>query len=104
MAETLTQAQAVALAGTDWWKSMAPRDVVLFQLWEPRLCMNFGDFQMAVEHALGRPVWTHEFAEPERLQAEFLGDEPRPTFEQIVAKLPDHARALIVTTGTTDHG
>ena len=42
-----------------------------FQLYEERLCMPFPLFHKAVEEALGRPVYTHEFAGVENLRQEF---------------------------------
>jgi hypothetical protein len=50
--------------------------------------MPFDVFHKAVEEALGRPVWTHEFAYSDDLKKEFLGDKPAPTFEEVVALVP----------------
>ena len=46
-------------------------EIVAFQLYEERLCMPFPLFHKAVEEALGRPVYTHEFAGVENLRQEF---------------------------------
>jgi hypothetical protein len=62
-----TREEAVALAHTGWWKFKPARDVALWQLNEPLLCMDFADFQQAVSEAIGRPVFTHEFANPDPL-------------------------------------
>lgn len=92
----LTKDQAVALAATGWWKDQ-PVDVVAgFQLFEPRLCMDFGDFHAAVETALGRPVYSQEFGlDIEGLQREFLGERPMPTFEEVLALLPQDKLILL---------
>jgi hypothetical protein len=75
-----TKDDAIALARTGWWHDVDPVAVASFQLNEDFLCMDFGDFQGAVEEALGRGVWTHEFAMPEHLirelNARMAGAEP----------------------------
>ena len=50
-----------------WWDSDDPVVVFLGQIQEPILLIDFSAFQKAAEEALGRPVWTHEFAEPKEL-------------------------------------
>ena len=56
----LTKEEVDQLAD-DWYKGKSTREIVEFQLYEPRLCMPFFDFQQAVEAELGRPVQTIEF-------------------------------------------
>lgn len=92
----MTKEQAIELAETGWWKDATPEAIVNFQLFEPLLCMDFGDFHQAVERVLGRPVFTHEFAFFEGLQKEFLKDKPAPSFEEILALLPETTRMLFV--------
>ncbi len=91
----ITREQAIALATSRWWAGKSARDIVQFQLFESKLCMDFSDFHAAVEEALGRPVFTHEFAWPESLRAEFLGDKRAPTFEEIVELIPAEKRLII---------
>lgn len=67
----LTQEEAIALGDSGWWKGKAAQEIAGFQLHQPRLCMPFDQFHKAVEEALGRPVWTHEFGVEGRLQAEY---------------------------------
>lgn len=57
--------------------------------------MDFGTFHKAMEEALGRPVWTHEFAFSDQLKKEFLGDKPAPTFEEIVNLIPAEKRIIL---------
>ena len=45
----------------EWWNSDDPMEVAMGQLNEPTLIMDFGKFHEAIEKALGRPVYTHEF-------------------------------------------
>lgn len=92
----MTKEQAIALAGTKWWTRCSPEEATLFQLYEERLCMPFGEFQAGMEKLLGRGVWTHEFAAPERLRAEAEGRAKRPTFDEIVALIPEEKRLLVV--------
>lgn len=91
----MTQEDAIALGKTGWWKTLSPDLIVSFQLFEPLLCMPFGDFHGVVEKVLDRPVWTHEFADIKRLQAEFLGERPKPTMEEIVNQIPEAKRIII---------
>jgi hypothetical protein len=84
----MTREEAIAKAETGWWKNATPREIVAFQLYEDLLCMPFGDFHGAVESALGRSVWTHEFAGREHLQREFESGQretlnPLETLERV---------------------
>jgi hypothetical protein len=48
------------------------------------------------ERVLGRGVYTHEFAHPYALIAELLGEAKRPSFDEILAKLPASAKTILV--------
>jgi len=61
---------AVRLADTKFWEGQSDLDVASFQLFVAELCMPFSVFHGAVERALGRPVFKHEFAAPEVLRIE----------------------------------
>lgn len=91
-----TRAQALALASTNWWEHATDREIAEFQLNEPLLCMPFDRFHEAVEKALGRPVFTHEFAFGGLLE-ELNGERPPRTFEDVLALLPAE-KLLIVRT------
>jgi len=92
----MTSEQAVALAQTAWWEGMPAQEIVMFQLFERKLCMPFGLFHKAVEEALGRPVWTPEFGlNYEGLKAEFLKERPAPSFEEILNLIPAEKRIVI---------
>lgn len=93
----MTKEEAIRMSKSGWWVGLAPDAVVAFQLFEERLCMDFGDFQMAVEKALGRPVFTHELAYPEHLRDEFLGHRPKATFEEVMNLIPEEKRIVILT-------
>ncbi len=63
--------RAMEIAKTRWWKDMSYMDVADVQLNQRLLCMEFVDFQHAVERALGRNVMTHEFSDRSLLLGEF---------------------------------
>lgn len=86
----------VALAESGWWRDLPADAITAFQLYERRLCMDFGDFHKAVQQSLDRPVSTHEFAKPENLQAEFEGKRPKPTIQEILDLIPAEKRILFV--------
>jgi hypothetical protein len=94
----MTQQEALRLAQTRFWEEMDFRQRAMFQLFEPRLCMPFEVFHEAVEHALGRPVWTHEFGlNWEGLQRELLGDRPAPSLDEILDLLPPDRRFIVIS-------
>ena len=95
----MTKEEAIAKAESGWWKTATPREIVAFQLYEDRLCMPFADYQQAVETVLGRGVWTHEFAAPQYLRAEFESGQretlnPLETLERVAPG----KTAVVVTT------
>ena len=92
----MTEEQAKALFATRFWEEMPPAERSLWQLHERRLCMPFELFHEGVEKILGRSVWTHEFADPERLLAEYYGARPRPTMQEIIGLLPADKRVILV--------
>ena len=67
---------------------MTPEQIVQMQLWQSKLAMPFRVFHEAAETVLNRPVYTHEFAQPERLQKEYLGEMQPPSLSEIMAMLP----------------
>lgn len=91
----MTKKQAIAFGKSEWWDGLSDHDIVMFQLFEEKLCMDFGRFHQAVEAVLGRPVWTHEFAGWADLQKEFLGDKPAPTWQEVVNLIPEDKRVVI---------
>jgi hypothetical protein len=62
--------------------------------------MPFAEFQKSMQEALGRPVWTHEFADCGRLRAEFMGERPTPSFADILALIPADKLVGVVVTGS----
>lgn len=81
----MTRDEAIGLAETKWWEGMLLKEAAILQLHEEKLCMPFDKFHEGIEIALGRPVWTHEFAKPALLKEELEGvtSAPRSPFESL---------------------
>ena len=62
-------AEAFALSGK--WKGWALDRLGAFQLFQDHLCMPWDVAYEAMKAALGRPIWTHEFADIESLREEW---------------------------------
>jgi hypothetical protein len=91
----VSEQEAIALYDSQWWKTKTPREIAEFQLDEDRLCIPFDKFQEAMEKALGRPVWTHEFAFRDRLRAELAGTRVAPTMQDIIELVPAEKRIVV---------
>lgn len=92
----MTREEAIKLADSEFWKDMTKAEIAEFQLFEDRLCMPFDVFHAAVEAILGRPVFTHEFANADYLRSELLGGRDAPDLEEILNLIPPEK--LIVMT------
>jgi len=68
----VTKEQAIKLAKNYDWSKLDDIPKFLFQISQDKLCMEFRYFHKATEKALGRSVWTHEFAKPKILLEEFF--------------------------------
>lgn len=87
---------AIALAATKWWEGKSATEIATFCMEVKELCCPFGVFHEALEKALGRSVWTHEFGlNYDGLLAELRGDKTAPTFQEIVELIPAEKRILI---------
>ncbi len=92
----MTKEQAIALFESKFWEPMSYVERATFQLFERKLCMPFGVFHEAVEKALGRPVYTHEFGlNLDGLKKELMGENPAPTIEQIINIIPVDKQLII---------
>lgn len=92
----MTREEAIALYESRFWEPMSYYDRAMFQLWEDKLCMPIGVFHEAIEKALGRSVWTHEFGlNREGLKQELLGLRPAPSQSDIFKLIPEDKRILI---------
>ena len=96
MEQQITKGQAIEMYDSSWWDGLPDRDVVKVQLFSQYLCMPFNEFHRRLSLVLGRDVYTHEFAYPDNLRHEFLGNTAAPTFEQILGLIQKDKRVLIV--------
>lgn len=95
----LTEEQAIGMANDEAvWQNMSDSDKAHYQIFTDRLFMPFGEFQMAVERIIGRPVWTHEFASNgvTQLKLEVLGAAPPRTMDEILELIPAEKRIVVV--------
>lgn len=86
--KTHTKEEAEKLFKSKFWEKMSKKEIAMFQLHEPLLCMPFDIFHEALESVLNRPVYTHEFAYPETLIQEMEGNVPQATLKDIINKFP----------------
>lgn len=94
--QSIGREKAIALAKSGWWHGKPDREVAKFQLFTDELAMDFGDFQMALERALGRPVWTHELAMNfDGIAMELLGEKDAPSMQEIINLIPEDKRILV---------
>lgn len=101
----LTREQAICMAPSNWWADMAARDITMFQMHESRLCMPFHVFHEAVEQALNRPVYAHEFGlNRDGLLRELLGEQPTPTLDKIIRLIPASKRLVAQHVDAHDAG
>ena len=92
----ITKEEAIKLFESKWWENKTKEEIAQFQLSEPRLCCPFEVFHEAVEAYLGRPVWTHEFANPQSLLDEKAGKIAPASLEDIIGKLEKYKKPLIL--------
>lgn len=95
-ATTLTEREAYSIAETRFWESgeWTHTELALMQLNQRRLVMDFSAFHQSVEKMLDRPVWTHEFINPDAMLNEYE-TKIKPTIQEIMDPLdPD---VVIVT-------
>lgn len=63
--------------------------------------IEFAKFHQRAEELVGRPVWTHEFADFAYLRHEILTGE-RPSMEGVFAKLPADKPVIMVAPSRTE--
>lgn len=67
----LTKKEAIMICENKLYEGMSDLALVDFQIHQDRLCMPFDLFHEKVEKVLGHPVWTHQFADQDKLIKEF---------------------------------
>ncbi len=94
--EQLTTKQAIEFAKSKVCENWTNEQIVRFQLFQEKLCMDFSRFYEAVENVLERPVFTHEFGmNYEGIVLEYLGGKEAPTFEEIIEMIPEDKRIVV---------
>lgn len=91
---------AITLHDSKWWEGKTHREIAEFQMATQELCVPFSVFHEAMEKTLGRPVFTHEFGlNFDGLLGELMGEKEPPSFEQIMAMIPQDKLILVATGG-----
>ncbi len=91
----ITREEALAIHKCEAWKDWSDEQIVGFQLFQDMLAIPFGVFHGAIQRVLGRPVFTHEFADVPSLRAEYMKERAPKTFEEIVAMIPAEKLVII---------
>ncbi len=91
----LTEDEAIDFAKSEFWRTLTDEQIAHFQMEQDKLCMPFSRFHEAMEKCLGRPVWTHEFADRDGLLDELNGKVAAPSFEEVLAKLPAEKTIIV---------
>lgn len=99
----LTPEQAIEFGKSKAWEKMTAKERAAFQLEQECLCMPFDVFHKAIEEALGRPVWTHEFGlNMKGLREELAGKVKAPTFAEIMNLIPKDKRIILMVKDKED--
>ena len=93
--EQLTKEQAILFSNFVEWKHWTSEEIVRFQLFQDKLCMDFLHFHKATEEVLERDVFVHEFSNPDNLIKEYLGAKEPPTLDEIINLIPEDKRLII---------
>ncbi|MEE9446190.1 MAG: hypothetical protein V3V19_11065 [Cocleimonas sp.] len=93
----ISKEQALELFKSEFWKTLSAKEIAEFQLFTRRLCMPFVVFHKAIEKALDRPVWMHEFGSNIKgIKKEFLGEIDPPSLQKIIELIPKDKRIIIM--------
>lgn len=99
----LNEEEAIKMCQSKVWETWTDEKIAWFQIHQKKVCVPFDVFHRAVEHVLGRPVFTHEFGfNYDGLVSEMEGKIPKPTFEDIINLVPKDKRILIFTNKKED--
>ena len=91
----LTKKQAIKFSESKVWETWTDEEIVRFQLFQEKLCMDFSRFHEAISKVLDRDVYTHEFADTDSLKEEYLGSKEPPTLDEIINLIPEDKRIII---------
>jgi len=91
----LTKEQAIKFAESGIWKDWSAKQIVDFQLFQDKLCMDFNVYKKALENVLERPVYTDEIGNRDSLIKEYLGEKEPPTLDEILNLIPENKRIIL---------
>lgn len=92
-AHQMSRQEALDYAASRRWEVLTPKELAVLQLRQDRLCVDFSAFHAGMTELLGRPVYTHEFADPDSLWREYLDGEPID-LAAVLLKLPEHIEPI----------
>lgn len=86
---SLTKPEAMKLIEQKWWLTCTPEQIVEMHIYQDcdRLLCPLDVLYASFRNVFGRPVFTHEFADPESLRREYEGLDPECSFEDVLQKL-----------------
>lgn len=96
MIEQLSRKQAIEFAKSGVWKEWDDEQIVKFQIFQDRLCIDFDRYHRALCLVLERPVYSHELARMSNLRSEYLGIRKAPTINEIIEMIPEDKRQIII--------
>ena len=92
----LTTEQAIKFAKSKVYENWSFEQIVRFQLFQNKLCMDFNIFFEAIGKVLGRAVFSHELGiNKEEIILEYLGEKEAPTLDEILELIPEDKRIVI---------
>lgn len=91
----LSEQEAIEMFESGIWRGWTDEQIVRFQLFQDRLCVDFSCFHKAISNVLNRPVYSHEFAFIDEIKKEYLGVKDAPTFDEIMNLIPEEKRIIV---------
>lgn len=82
---------------------MSPLQITEMCLFQQFLPVPFSLFHEAITTVFERSVYTHEFADRNALQQEFLKNKPAPTLQAIMDMIPPEKRITIDLSDTNEN-
>lgn len=95
--QQMTKDEAIAFSKSGRWKDLTDDQLFRLQMSQEKLCVPFSEFHRAAEAALNRPIFTHEFAYPDRLWEEYHGLRDKATLDDILDLLPADKTIVVKT-------
>lgn len=98
--QQITKEEAIFICENKLYEDWNDSEIVKFQLFQKRLAMPFGIFHKAMEKVLKRAIYSHEFANSDRLISEYLGKAKAPTFDEILELIQ---KGKLIVVGDTNN-